>query len=218
MPFRFRPWRPRSIFLRQVLVRPGVRADRVAGRGDLLENFRIVGRVLADREEVALVQWRASAASTAGVLSATGRRRRSARFAGLEEVVLLEMFEPEIPVRRSCRFRPCATTPSAFGLPGQVAGLAAATGVGAGTVGAAGAAAAGAGAGDCGRDNAGTIGVASGTEAGLACKSCATTTVASAVILRSGTDAVDETSCAATTMSLTIARPDCGGCAVAAAI
>ena len=36
---------------RQIVVRPGVRADGVAGRRDLTENFRIVGGVLADREE-----------------------------------------------------------------------------------------------------------------------------------------------------------------------
>ena len=32
-------------------MRPGVRADGVACGGDLLENFRMIGRVLADREE-----------------------------------------------------------------------------------------------------------------------------------------------------------------------
>ena len=37
--------------LRQILVRPGVRADGVAGRGHLLEDFGMLAGVLADREE-----------------------------------------------------------------------------------------------------------------------------------------------------------------------
>ena len=41
----------RHAFLVQVGMRPGVRADRVARGSDLLEDFRIVGGVLADREE-----------------------------------------------------------------------------------------------------------------------------------------------------------------------
>ena len=35
----------------QVGVRPGVRADGVSGRQDLPQNFRMIGRVLADREK-----------------------------------------------------------------------------------------------------------------------------------------------------------------------
>ena len=38
----------------EMRVRPGVRADGVAGGGDLPENFRVIRRVLADRKEHAL--------------------------------------------------------------------------------------------------------------------------------------------------------------------
>jgi len=38
----------------QIGMRPGVRADGMAGRGDLLQNLGMVGGVLADREEHSL--------------------------------------------------------------------------------------------------------------------------------------------------------------------
>ena len=60
-------------------MRPGVRADGVAGRGDLPEDFRIIGRVLADREERRLDALVGQRLEHAPAWSATGRRRRSAR-------------------------------------------------------------------------------------------------------------------------------------------
>ena len=83
--------------LRQILMAPGVRAHGMAGRGHLLENAGLIGRVQADREE--------------DCLGAMGGQRRQHRgrifrpgtvvegqhhFAGPQEIMLLEVLEPEL--------------------------------------------------------------------------------------------------------------------------
>ena len=80
----------------EVGVRPGVRADGVSGGGHLLEDFRIIGRVLADREENRL-----------GALLGQGLQHRGRidrpravverqhHFLVAQEIELLEMLEAE---------------------------------------------------------------------------------------------------------------------------
>ena len=74
---------------------PGVRADRVSGFRDLLEDFGIIGRVLADHEERRLHAllgecrqhfWRGRPGTVV-----EGQQH----FVVAQEIVLLEMFEAE---------------------------------------------------------------------------------------------------------------------------
>ena len=74
---------------------PGVGADRVTGGGDLLQDFRVIGRVLADDEEGGLH-------ALIGERLQHGRRGRpravvegEQHFVVAQEVVLLEMLEAE---------------------------------------------------------------------------------------------------------------------------
>ncbi len=80
----------------QIGMRPGVRADGVPGRGHLAENFRMVGGMLADREEQGL-------GALVGQRLEHRRRverprtvvKRQHHFLVGEEIELLEMLEAE---------------------------------------------------------------------------------------------------------------------------
>ena len=58
--------------LRQILVRPSVRPDRMPGGRNLLQDFGMPHGVFTDREEERLVHCSASAFSTAGVFPGHG--------------------------------------------------------------------------------------------------------------------------------------------------
>ena len=86
-------------------VRPGVRSDGVAGRENLLEDFRIVGRVLADRKE------NAGRAFVRQRLQHRGRIdrpravvERQHHFMVAQEIELLEMLEAEARSARGVDF------------------------------------------------------------------------------------------------------------------
>ena len=82
--------------LRQVLVRPGVRADGVAGRDDLLEDLGMIAGMLADREEHrlgALVGQRLEHAL--GVARPRAVVEGQHDFLVAQEVIGLEMLEAE---------------------------------------------------------------------------------------------------------------------------
>ena len=96
-------------------MRPGVGADGVAGGGDLLENFRMIGGVLADREKRRLGAFLGQRLEHRG-----GGRPRTVvegqhHFLVGEEVELLELLEAEA---RPARVSTTTTrlTPSASGL------------------------------------------------------------------------------------------------------
>ena len=77
-------------------VRPGVRSDRVAGRHHLLEDFGIVGGVLADREEDAGGAFLRQRLQTAGVFTGHGPSSKVRHhFLVAQEVEILEMLEAE---------------------------------------------------------------------------------------------------------------------------
>ena len=111
-----------SSFLGQILgVAPGVAADGVAGGGDLLEDFGMPDRVLADREEYRL--------------GALRRERREHRRRILRPGAVIEG-QHDLAVRRKSMLLKCSkpkpgppvvsisttrATPSASGLPGQTA-------------------------------------------------------------------------------------------------
>ena len=95
-----------QLLVGQRRMRPGVGADGMAGRVNLLDDFRIVGGVLADREEDA------GGAFVRQRLQHRGRIQRPRavvegqhHFLVAQEIELLEMFEAEARVRPWCRSR-----------------------------------------------------------------------------------------------------------------
>ena len=89
-------WSSRQLLVVQIGVRPGMRADGMTCGGNLLENFGIIGRVLADRKE------NAGRAFLCQRLQDRGRVDRPRtiiegqhHFMVAQEIELLEMLETE---------------------------------------------------------------------------------------------------------------------------
>ena len=61
-----------QLLVGQRRMRPGVRPDGVAGRQNLLQDFRIIGGVFADEKKMPVVHWSASDFNTEGVLTGQG--------------------------------------------------------------------------------------------------------------------------------------------------